>query len=724
MEAGEDERRKSQKELKNQIQVHVKSQVKGIKDHVNSCIEKIEEDVQSIEREIGEVRSEVRSKIETVQERIGNLEKRLSELEDRPNNFLPSPEFSSPNQGTNVVKASQLVVSLRGSAAEVLQEIPSEKLMDLMTIQNSLESRFGDSHLTQFYRTELKTKQQKSGENLQVLAADVERLMSLAYAECPLDVRGSLAAQYFVDAIRDEDTQSCIHVRPIQIQDDTGRKSYDKFESLCSMLEKLLNSRDGEKNIPHRNPNVTCWRCNKKRHLQRECSLGVPEVSAQFRYAVTDFPSQVSQNGVLEETSLVDLKTEAIPVRVLNLNNKPKIVNKGTVVVSCDPVVDIVARTQEFSGAHPPTILESLEGLDEQQQSDRDHVLYRKWESDDGTSCRWQLILPKSIITEVLRETHDSPSGGHFGVMKTLTRKGPKTRTKGHLQRYNVGAPFERIALDILGSFPVTTKGNNYALVLMGYFTKWPEAIPIPDQEASTVAGELVRRWISCYDVPMILHSDQGTNFNSALFTELCKLLGIEKIQTTALHPESMVERFNRTILNNLSIFVSKNLSIFVSKNLSIFVSKNLSIFVSNWDAHLPLFLLAYKSAEHEATRLTPAEMRFGRTLRLPCDIFFGRPTEAPSSRNEYVKNLEALLESKHAFASERIKLVSERMTTRYDSRVTDHQFKQAAKIAWSSKSDGQTLTRLSSKLLHSDLKRANHSLHRLSLIVPPPLAR
>ncbi|GBL76604.1 hypothetical protein AVEN_53325-1 [Araneus ventricosus] len=31
--------------------------------------------------------------------------------------------------------------------------------------------------------------------------------MSLAYAECPLDVHESLAAQYFDDAIRDEDTQ-------------------------------------------------------------------------------------------------------------------------------------------------------------------------------------------------------------------------------------------------------------------------------------------------------------------------------------------------------------------------------------------------------------------------------------------------------------------------------------------------------------------------------------
>ncbi|GBO28343.1 hypothetical protein AVEN_30396-1 [Araneus ventricosus] len=50
-------------------------------------------------------------------------------------------------------------------------------------------------------------------------------------------------------------------------------------------------------------------------------------------------------------------------------------------------------------------------------------------------------------------------------------REGPKTRTKGHLQRYNMGEPFERMALDILGPFPVTTKGNRYVLVYSGEFT-------------------------------------------------------------------------------------------------------------------------------------------------------------------------------------------------------------------------------------------------------------
>ncbi|GFW35995.1 hypothetical protein TNCV_4928591 [Trichonephila clavipes] len=154
----------------------------------------------------------------------------------------------------------------------------------------------------------------------------------------------------------------------------------------------------------------------------------------------------------------------------------------------------------------------------------RNGVLYRKWETDEGKAFRWQLILPKSRISTILKKLHGSPTGGHFGVMKTLqkvrerfywnnvrsdvekccricdpcaARKGTRKRTRGRLQVYNVGAPFERIAFDILGPLPRSSDGNNNILVVMDYFTKWPETYPIPDQEASTVAEVLVQHWIS-----------------------------------------------------------------------------------------------------------------------------------------------------------------------------------------------------------------------------------
>ncbi|GFV45329.1 retrovirus-related Pol polyprotein from transposon 412 [Trichonephila clavipes] len=260
-------------------------------------------------------------------------------------------------------------------------------------------------------------------------------------------------------------------------------------------------------------------------------------------------------------------------------------------------------------------------------------VLYRTCESDDGKTFRWQLILPKTRVSTVLKELHGSSTGGHFGVMKTLqkvrerfywnnvwsdvekccricdpcdARKGPRKRTRGRLQLYNVGAPFERIAFDILGPLSRSSNGNINILVAMDYFTKWPEAYRIPDQEASTVAEVLVQHWISRFGVPLQLHSDQGKTSILQFARDCLKY----SPQTTALHPQSdgMVERFNRTILNSLSLLVSSN--------------------QQDWDKKLPFFLLAYRSAVHETTSYSPSHMIFGRDLRLPrrkCIIWLGK---------------------------------------------------------------------------------------------------
>ncbi|KAJ8955813.1 hypothetical protein NQ318_005356 [Aromia moschata] len=53
----------------------------------------------------------------------------------------------------------------------------------------------------------------------------------------------------------------------------------------------------------------------------------------------------------------------------------------------------------------------------------RDGLLHRKWESPDGVSAVYQLVLPKARIHQVLEELHSSPSGGHFGVTRTLARE-------------------------------------------------------------------------------------------------------------------------------------------------------------------------------------------------------------------------------------------------------------------------------------------------------------
>ena len=128
----------------------------------------------------------------------------------------------------------------------------------------------------------------------------------------------------------------------------------------------------------------------------------------------------------------------------------------------------------------------------------------------------------------------------------------------------------ERIALDVLGPLTLTEQGNKYILVVADYFSKWTEAFPMPDQESSTVADFLVKEVISPFGVPLLIHSDQGRNFESALFSEICHMLGMKKTRTTPYHPQSdgMVERFNRTLPDQLAKFADYH--------------------QTDWDQHIP----------------------------------------------------------------------------------------------------------------------------------------
>jgi transposase InsO family protein len=174
------------------------------------------------------------------------------------------------------------------------------------------------------------------------------------------------------------------------------------------------------------------------------------------------------------------------------------------------------------------------------------------------------------------------------------------------MHQYNVGAPFERIAINIAGPFPESNSGNQYLLIAMDYFTKWPVA----NQEVSTVADALVTKLFCPFGVPRELHSDQGRNFESQLMQEAWEWLGISKTWTNPLNLQSdgMVERYVKTEEKHLRKVVSAH--------------------QTDWDERLPIFLLAYRASTHETTGAMPASMVFGTELCLPCDLLFRAPRQ------------------------------------------------------------------------------------------------
>lgn len=131
-----------------------------------------------------------------------------------------------------------------------------------------------------------------------------------------------------------------------------------------------------------------------------------------------------------------------------------------------------------------------------------------------------------------------------------IAKKGPSEKGKSPLQVFNVGAPFERVQMAILGPLPTPLSGNKHLLVIVDYFTKWVEAFPLKNIRTKTIAETFLGQMVSRHGVPLEIHTDQGRNFESKIFRELAQLLGIKKTRTTAFHPQfdGQVERQHRTI--------------------------------------------------------------------------------------------------------------------------------------------------------------------------------
>jgi len=114
--------------------------------------------------------------------------------------------------------------------------------------------------------------------------------------------------------------------------------------------------------------------------------------------------------------------------------------------------------------------------------------------------------------------------------------------------------------------------------------------------------------FFSRFGLPRQLHSDQGKNFDSKLFHELCSIAGIQKTRTTPFHPRSdgQTERMNRKILQMLRASVQDN--------------------PADWPAKIPAILSAYRMSIHKTTGVTPNFAMFGREVIMPTTLIAKPP--------------------------------------------------------------------------------------------------
>ena len=260
----------------------------------------------------------------------------------------------------------------------------------------------------------------------------------------------------------------------------------------------------------------------------------------------------------------------------------------------------------------------------------------RSFEDSSTGQSHLQQVVPTILRFKILESIHSSTTAAHLGVTNSLEklrarffwpghkkdvsvfvssclvcqqRNSPKQKHRHSLVNRPPSFPFAHIGIDFLGPLPISN-GNSYIALFGDHFTKWYEAVPLPDQTAEMTATAFLEHWISRFGVPVSIHTDQGRNFESKRFESLIHSLQIDKTRTTSFHPQSnaVIERINRTLVNMLA--------------------KTIDDFQINWTQQLPYVMIAFRTSVHESTGYTPQFLVSGEEINLPIDIQYPSPEQ------------------------------------------------------------------------------------------------
>ena len=317
-------------------------------------------------------------------------------------------------------------------------------------------------------------------------------------------------------------------------------------------------------------------------------------------------------------------------------------------------------------------------------------VLCRKFEGTNGELPYLQQIVPPALVDEILSILHASPTGGHLGTAKLVgkvrqrfwwpgfkediklyikrclecqRRSNPPQTHRHSLSEWKASYPFHHIGIDFMGPLPVSN-GNRVILLIGDHFTKWYEAVPLPNQKAETTASALIEHWISRFGCPHSIHSDQGRNFESQLYKSLLQLLKIEKTRTTAFRPQSnaVIERMNRTLQNMLAKCVNEE--------------------QNNWSQQLPYVMMAYRSSVHESTGYTPQFLVQGQEISLPIDIMYPNPEwEGPSNVDNFVYQRQKAFQRAFELVRNNLNKNQLRRNALYNKKVHGPTYEEGQKV-------------------------------------------
>jgi hypothetical protein len=242
--------------------------------------------------------------------------------------------------------------------------------------------------------------------------------------------------------------------------------------------------------------------------------------------------------------------------------------------------------------------------------------------------------VPESLRLPLLSAFHDHL--GHQGAQRTLTllrtryywpgmqrdvdsyvkechectmAKPPPRRDRASRAPTIGSYPFDLLYCDVVDMAPTwdydskTKSGFSKLIVFVDSLSHWVEAIPMHgDPSSEDVLDAFMTHVVARHGVPRGIASDLGSNIASELCQTIYKQTGVDLTFSPSDHHEAAgrVERHIQTLVR---------------------MARTSDEGGKHWVDHLPFLLLAYRATPTRVTQMSPAEMLYGRELRLPAQM-------------------------------------------------------------------------------------------------------
>ena len=208
-----------------------------------------------------------------------------------------------------------------------------------------------------------------------------------------------------------------------------------------------------------------------------------------------------------------------------------------------------------------------------------------------------------------------------------LLVKGGKPISKGIEHSRKPTAPWDTVAIDLMGPYPRTSRGKRFVLVTTDVMSRWVEAFPVSSSEINSIAPLLENDVFMRWENPRVILSDNAPQFRGKTWRDRCKAWGALDYTTPAYQPQANpTERRNQELIKGLRLKIAGGRQ-------------------RDWDAHLPSILFALRRRTNRMTGQSPSQMLLGRTLPRPGEWNFTYD-EKTQDRVESARQRHAALSS------------------------------------------------------------------------------